>query len=183
MVPQQWLCATTAPALRQTTGAVLTWSSTVHCYGRSLVLQRNPCVAADPNGQLQPGPWRTMVPCCGSQSGASDVYPELSSGGPQRLRVLGSEIGGRWNKTAQQLVRGLGARASPTGRRHCEPQPPPPGRGRWWATLAVAVQQAVSSTALGSPWPAPPHASQLPGPELDRVSLLEQGHQLRSQPC
>ena len=25
------------------------------------------------------------------------------------------------------------------------------------------------STALGSPWPAPPHASQPQGPELDRV--------------
>ena len=35
--------------------------------------------------------------------------------------------------------------------------------------LAVAVPQAVSSTAFGSPWPAPPHASQLLGPELDRV--------------
>ena len=36
---------------------------------------------------------------------------------------------------------------------------------RWWAILAVAVQQAVSSRGLGSPCAAPPHASQFPGPE------------------
>ena len=35
------------------------------------------------------------------------TYPELSSRGPQRLLVLGSEIGGRWNETAQWLVRDL----------------------------------------------------------------------------
>ena len=35
------------------------------------------------------------------------TYPELSSRGPQRLLVLGSEIGGRWNETAQRLVRDL----------------------------------------------------------------------------
>ena len=40
---------------------------------------------------------------------------------------------------------------------------------RWWAALAIAVQQAVTSTALGSPWPAPPHASQRQGPALDQV--------------
>ena len=98
------------------------------------------------------------------------AYPELSSGGPQRLLVLGSEIGGRWrNETAQHLVRDLARvraqRASPALRAAATSA----WTRRWWATLAVAVQQAVSSTALGSPWPAPPHASQPPGPELDRV--------------
>ena len=97
------------------------------------------------------------------------AYPELSSGGPQRLLVPGSEIGGGWNEAAQQLVRDLArvrAQRAPLALRAAATFA---WTRRWWATLAVAVQQAVSSTALGSPWPAPPHASQLPGPELDRV--------------
>ena len=40
---------------------------------------------------------------------------------------------------------------------------------RWWAMLAVSVQQAVTSTALGSAWPAPLHASRQSAPELERV--------------
>ena len=99
------------------------------------------------------------------------AYPELSSGGPQRLLVLGSEIGGCWNEAAQQLVRDL-ARVRVRAQR----APPAPRAAatsawtkRWWATLAVTVQQAVSSTVLGSPWPVPPHAGQLPGPAPDRV--------------
>ena len=40
---------------------------------------------------------------------------------------------------------------------------------RWWGMLSVAVQQAVASTALGQPWPQPPHATSVEGPPLDRV--------------
>ena len=40
---------------------------------------------------------------------------------------------------------------------------------RWWTMLAVSVQHAVTSTALGSAWPAPLHASQQSAPELERV--------------
>ena len=89
------------------------------------------------------------------------AHPELTSGGPQRLLV----IGGPWNEAAQQLVRDLARvraqRALPALRAAATSA----WTRRWWATLAVAVQQAVSSTALGSPCPA----RQLPGPELDRV--------------
>ncbi|CAE7472175.1 CPY1, partial [Symbiodinium sp. KB8] len=35
------------------------------------------------------------------------TYPELARGGPQKLLVLGSEIGGRWNTAAQGFVRDL----------------------------------------------------------------------------
>ena len=67
--------------------------------------------------------------------------------------------------------------SAPSGpHQHCEPQPLPPGqRG-----LAVAVLQAVTSMALGSPLPAPPHASQRPGPELDRV--LDRTEAARPEP-
>ena len=83
--------------------------------------------------------------------------------------MLGSEIGGRWNEAAQRLVRDLvrirAQRAPPA----LQAAATSAWTRRWWAALAVAVQQAVTSTALGSPWPAPPRASQPQGPELDRV--------------
>ena len=91
------------------------------------MLRRDPCVAADPNGQPQPGTVAhdgAMLQVAERRKRAA--HPELSSGGPQRLLVLGSEIGGRWSWRARE----------PNGpRRHCEPQPPPPGRdggGRLW---------------------------------------------------
>ena len=40
---------------------------------------------------------------------------------------------------------------------------------RWWSILSVAVQQAVTSIALGRPWPLPPHAARATGPPLDRL--------------
>ena len=75
------------------------------------------------------------------------AYPELISGGPQRLLVLrSSEIGGRWNEAVQQLVRDL----VPVRAQRAPPALPTAATSawtrRWWTALAVAVQQAVSST-------------------------------------
>ena len=51
---------------------------------------------------------------------------------------------------------------------------------RWRAVLPVFVQQAVTSTALGSAWPAPPHASPSQGPELGRsLDLAKAGKWVR----
>ena len=111
------------PALRQTTDAVLTWSSTAHR------LCEEPCAATRPlcrrgpaRASHNPAPWRTMVPCCGLQSGASE--PLTQSSAPEA---------GAAPRAARQRP---GARASPTGPAgFCEPQPPPPGRdggGRLW---------------------------------------------------
>ena len=120
--------------------------------------QPQPCTAAHDGAMLRVAERRKRT-----------TYPELSSRGPQRLLVLGSEIGGRWNEAAQRLVRDLvrirAQRAPPALRAAATSA----WTRRWWAALAVAVQQAVTSTALGSPWPATPHASQPQGPELDRV--------------
>ena len=58
--------------------------------------------------------------------------------------------GGRWNEAAQQLVRDLvrvRAQRSPPALRAAATSA---WTKQWWATLAVAVQQAVSNTALGS---------------------------------
>ena len=55
------------------------------------------------------------------------TYPELLAQGPQRLLVLGSEVGGRWNDEALGLVRDLARcrslRAPPAVRRAAAAQP------------------------------------------------------------
>ncbi|CAE7208919.1 unnamed protein product [Symbiodinium sp. CCMP2592] len=43
---------------------------------------------------------------------------------------------------------------------------------RWWGLLAVAVQRAVASTALGQAWPVPLHPRQGDEPPLERVLEL-----------
>ena len=82
------------------------------------------------------------------------TYPELSAGGPQRLVVLGAEVGGRWNDGAQRLLRDLvrlrAQRALPALRRAATSA----WARRWRGMLAVAVQQAVAGTALGPQGPA-----------------------------
>ena len=92
------------------------------------------------------------------------TYPELARG-PQRLVVLGSEIGGRWNEGSQRLVRDL-------VRLRALRAPPTAAAGwarRWWGALSVAIQLAVASTALGRPWPAAPQQGPSDGPSLNRV--------------
>ena len=89
-------------------------------------------------------------------------YPELLGGGPQRLLVLGAEVGGRWHSECLQLVRLLVAVRSPRA--------PPPLRQaaaqgwqrRWWGFLSIALQKAVCATALGVEWIPPPLPPPLP---------------------
>ena len=75
------------------------------------------------------------------------TYPELQGAGPQKLVVLGSEVGGRFNSDAQRLVRDLvrlrSYRAPPALRAAAASG----WTRRWWGMLSVAVQQAVASTA------------------------------------
>ena len=47
----------------------------------------------------------STAPPCKQQAAA---HPELQGEGPQKLVVLGSEVGGRFNGDAQRLVRDLG---------------------------------------------------------------------------
>ena len=159
VVPQQWLSNTTAPGVapddRRRLDLVMYGASHM---GGALCCDRTgqpqPCTAAHDGAMLRVAERRKTLR-------KRTTYPELSSRGPQRLLVLGSEIGGRWNETAQWLVRDLvrirAQRAPPALRAAATSA----WTRRWWAALAVAVQQVVTSTALGSPWPA--------RPELDRV--------------
>ena len=167
VVAQQWLCNTTAPGVapgdRRRLDLVIYGATPM---GGALCCDATLASPLTRTGQPQP--------CAAAHDGAAErrkrtAYPELSAGGPQQLLVLGSKVGGRWNEAAQGLVRDLARlRAQQARRRYGELRPHPWTR-RWWAALAVVVQQAMTSTALGSPWPAPPHASQRQGPALDQV--------------
>ncbi|OLP76333.1 Copia protein [Symbiodinium microadriaticum] len=97
--------------------------------------------------------------------------PEAIGAGARRLRVtdqgLGATghmdgnafhlvfVGARWNAGVRDLVRVRAQRAPPAVRSAASSA----RARRWWTMLAVSVQQAVTSTALGSAWPAPLHAS------------------------
>ena len=170
VVPQQWLAHTTAPNVRSDDrrrldlvvygatplgGALCCDATLVSPLTRTGLPQ--PCAAAHDGAALRVAERRKRA-----------AYPELSSG-PQQLVVLGSEVGGRWNAGAHQLVRDLvrvrAQRAPPAVRRAASSA----WARRWWTMLAVSVQHAVTSTALGSAWPAPLHASQQSAPELERV--------------
>ena len=120
VVPQQWLCATTAPGVapddRRRLDLVIYGASPV---GGALCCDATLVSLLTRTGQPQPG----TVADDGATLRVAErrkraAYPELSSGGPPRLLVLGSEIGGRWNQAAQQLVTDLArvrAQRAPAG--------------------------------------------------------------------
>ena len=165
VVLQQWLFATTAPrvALDDRPRLELVIFGALRM-GGALCCDATLVSPLTRTGQPQPGTAAhdgAMLRVAERRKRAA--YPELRSGGPQQLLVLGSQIGGRWNEAAQRrdLVRVRAQRAQPALRAAA----PSAWTRRWRATLAVAVRQAVSSTTLGSPGPAPPHASQQKGAE------------------
>ena len=82
------------------------------------------------------------------------TYPELLRNGPQRLVVLGSEVGGRWGTGALALVRELvrlRRLRAPPALRHAAATA---SARRWWTQLSVAVQRATALSAAGRAWPA-----------------------------
>ena len=115
VVPQQWLAHTTAPRRPTPPGPRRLRSGASR---RGPMLRCHTCVAAV-----------THRPAAAARDGAAlrvaerrkrAAYPELN-GGPQQLVVLGSEVGGRWNAGAHQLLRDLvrvrAQRAPPAVRR------------------------------------------------------------------
>ena len=109
VVPQQWLVHTTAPGVAATDRRRLDFV----VYGATPLGGALCCDAT-----LVSPLTRTGTPHAGTagRDGAAllnaerrkrTAYPELLRGGPQELRVLASEVGGRWNADATALVRQL----------------------------------------------------------------------------
>ena len=174
VIPQQWLAHTTAPNVdptdRRRLDLVIYGATPLGgalCCDATLVSpltrtgQPQPCAAATDGAALRMAERRKRA-----------AYPELSMGGAQRLVVLGTEVGGRWNEGALRLVRDLvrvrAQRAPPALRTVARAA----WSRRWWSQLAVSVQQAVAATTLGNTWLVPACASQEHGPELDQVLNL-----------
>ena len=98
VIPQQWFAHTTAPNVEPTDGRRLD----VIVYGAT---PTGPAPCCD--ATLVSPPTRTgqPQPCSAESDGAAlrvaerrkrATYPEFAQGGPQRLVVLGTEVGGRW---------------------------------------------------------------------------------------
>ena len=174
VVPQQWLAHTTAPGVpagdRRRLDVVVYGAAP---RGGALCCDATLVSPLTRGGQPQPGAAETDGAVLRvAERRKLAAYPELGRGGPQRLVVLGSEVGGRWNGDAQRFVRDLlrvRAQCAPPALRTAASAG---WSRRWWGMLGVAVQHAVTSTALGCAWPAPLHPSQHADPPLERVLEL-----------
>ena len=140
-----WLCNTTAPGVapddRRRLDLVINgatpmggalWCEATLVSPFTRTGRPQPCAAAHDGAMLRVAERRKRT-----------AYPELRAGGPQRLLVFGSEVGGRWNEAARGLVRDLArvrAQRAPPALRAAATSA---WTRRWWAALAVAVQQAV----------------------------------------
>lgn len=99
-------------------------------------------------------------------------YPELLGPGPQRLLVLACEVGGRWHRDCEALLRLLVRTRTPRAPPAVRASAASGWRRRWWSLLSVAVQQAVATTALSGEWLLPATAIADDGPRLaDIVGL------------
>ena len=88
-------------------------------------------------------------------------YPELLQPGPQRLLVLASEVGGRWHRDCEELLRLLVNVRAPRAPGVLRASAAVGWRRRWWSLLSVAVQHAVTTTALSGEWLLPATAPHL----------------------
>ena len=79
------------------------------------------------------------------QSTKEARYPELLQPGPQRLLVVGSEVGGRWHRNCEELLRLLVNARTPRA----------PGVLR----ASAAASYAVTTTALSGKWLLPATAT------------------------
>ena len=171
VIPQQWLAHTTAPNVgvedRRKLDLVV-YEATPHCGALC-------CDATLVSPLTRTGhPQLCTVTIDGAALRVAErckhaAYPELARAGPQKLVVLGSEVGGRWNEGARrfvrQLVRVRAQRAPPAIRAAAAAG----WTRRWWSMLSVAVQQTFASTALGGPWQQPLRLGACEGPPLDVV--------------
>ena len=178
VVPQQWLAHTTAPGVRPDDRRrldMVVYGATTNggalCCDATLV---SPLTRAgdhpQPRGDTDDGAALQVA-----ERRKQTAYPELTCGGPQRLVVLGAEVGGRWNAQALRFLRDLvhlrAQRAPPAVRAAAASGWP----RRWQGIISIAVQQAVAGTALGRAWPAQPQAGPGAGPSLERVLDLVGG--------
>ena len=161
VVPQQWLTHTTAPGvapddrrrLDMVIYGVTPWGGAL-CCDATLVSP----VSRD--GQPQGRSADTDGAALATATRRKEAtYPELLRNGPQRLVVLGSEVGGRWGTGALALVRDfvrLRRLRAPPALRHAAATA---WARRWWTQLSVAVQRATALSAAGRAWPAASRAA------------------------
>ena len=109
VVPQQWLAHTTAPGIRPDDRRrldLVVYGATPR--GGALCCDATLVPPLSRTGPPQPGAAETDGSALRTAERRKHAtYPELRRAGPQRLLVLGSEVGGRWNGEAARFVRDL----------------------------------------------------------------------------
>ena len=167
VIPQQWLAHPTAPnvgAADRRRLDLVVYGATPHggalCCDATLVspLMRTghpqPCTVTIDGAALRVAERRKHA-----------AYPELARAGPQKLVVLGSEVGGRWNEGARSFVRQLlrvkAQRAPPAVRAAAAAG----WTRRWWSMLSVAGGPTSGRQhSVGRPLAAALAAGRLRGP-------------------
>ena len=74
------------------------------------------------------------------------TYPELCGTRAQRLRVLASEIGGRWSDDCIDLMKLLVQVRARRAPRFLRRSAAVAWKRRWWSILSIAVQTSLAST-------------------------------------
>ena len=110
VVPQQWLAHTMAPGIRphdRRRWDLVVYGATLR--GGALCCDATPVSLLTRAGQPQPGAAETDGSALRTAERCKHAtYPELRRAGPQRLLVLGSKFGGRWNGRMCKHIRTWG---------------------------------------------------------------------------
>ena len=149
VVPRQWLAHTTTPGVQPQDRRrldLVAYGATTH----GIALCCDAILVSPPTRTGHPQPCSIEVDGAALQVAEirkEAAYIELTRGGPQKLLVLGSDIGGRWNTGARRFVRDLvrlRAQRAPAAARGAAASA---WARPWWSILSVTVQLAVTSSA------------------------------------
>jgi hypothetical protein len=76
------------------------------------------------------------------------TYPELLNSDKCRLVTLACEVGGRWSDESTKMVRALATHKSRDAHASLRQATSRAWEARWWALLAVAVQDSLAATLI-----------------------------------
>ena len=141
-------------------------------HGRALLCDATVVSPLTARGEARPGTARRdgVALKSAERVKAQQEYPDVVSSDVIEFFVLATEVGGRWNDTATDLLDSLARHKAKTAPEALRRSVELAWADRWWATLGVAVQDALAASLLA------PSGKKLvldqkaaPEPELDQL--------------